>query len=185
MELDNPFSVGDVVMCSDKTSPFYRRDSIVVFNDFSVFAVMSEGVDFVSFFSVMDTTFTLIKKGEGKSYLTTAQKAMLDEILRHWTPIQLLKAFPEVLKQQREQITEKDEQLVPLHITAYVPETMARIFREFAALIEMSKSVNPGFDKDPHQMIMEWAILSITNIMPVLLAKQVKDNFEHKEGGEG
>jgi hypothetical protein len=182
VDLENPFSVGDVVMCSDKQSPFFRRDSVVVYNDYSIFAVMSEGLSFISFCSVADKTFTLVKRGAGK--LSPEHNAMLVEVLKNWGPVQLLKTFPAVLDRQKEQITEKDEKVVPLHITAFVPETMARVLREFSALIELSKAVNPGFNRDPHQMVLEWMILSITQIMPLMLAAKIREQNEEEDKNE-
>ena len=185
MDLSSPFSIGDIVMNSDKTSPFYRRDSIVVYNDYSIFAVMSEGVGFISFFSVVDEGFTLVRKGEGKGSLTKDQQVMLNEILKNWAPVQLLKPFPTVLAKQRDNIVDKDEKMVPLHITAFIPETMARIFREFSALLEMSRSVNPGFEGDSQKMILEWCVLSITSIMPLMLSHHIRESHEKENEEEG
>jgi len=183
--MESEHHIGDILTCTDKTSTLYRRDLIVVYRDLAVVGLITDGLDGVHLIGLTDKDFTTSQKGVGR--LTQEQEDLKKRVVEESRIFQILKGFPSLVETTMSSYYSKENPMGDtehLVISAMVPKSLVRMYREFSVLMNMVVENDPmlkGANVD--QLTTLWMINSILGVLPSLAVTKMLGGGK-KEGGE-
>ncbi len=171
-------SVGDILICQDKTNMLFRRECLVIYRSADLMALITDGLVNVFFFPIDIPIFTKQSLTASKG-LSAEQRLMTEYVIKNWGPREIAKKFPEIIDQEKLVIgIEPGGEEVNMALSAKVPKKLAMFWREFQATLDLSRMIHNDIPEDTEKLAMEWMLLSILKVGPTI---GIKEAYERRQ----
>jgi len=179
--IDLKYELGDVITSDAPASSLYKRECTVVFVDYTLIGIITDGIESIIFVEYNDVTLTVVRRGSG--YLASQDKARIAQAIEKWAYKGFVTDIPNLVTKTRKRLNDEGNDKVYVKVDGFVSKEVAVLWKQFQALVDMAKMSNPEIPNYIQTSVFEWVLANaLATIQFGVAFKEHEDGNKKDEG---